>query len=204
VTNPTTAEKLDLLTHDWVDHLFRYDPESGHLFWKKRPHGDFKNKTTWRRWNHRWADRRAGRDKLVNRYIYRVIVIPLPEGQGYVAMVAARVIVFLHQKRWPSQSVTYRDKNRLNTKLGNLVEASKSEVGHNRRTSPSISGFPGVSYMVSMKQWRVCIRVDGKYIYGGCFKTLAEAVTRRRELKAQHHRFEDDEPSELMTSNPAP
>jgi len=73
-----------------------------------------------------------------------------------------------------------KDDNRIE----NLRAATKAQNGYNRA---GFSDSKNVSYRKDSKNWRVCMKVDGKYRSFGSYKDkeLAELVA--YEARAKHH-----------------
>jgi len=65
--------------------------------------------------------------------------------------------------------------------------ASRSEQKHNSGVyRNSCSGFRGVSWNTSDSVWVVRLWKNSRYIYGGRFKTLLDAVSKRIELEKEY------------------
>ena len=95
--------------------IFRYDPETGFLYWRHNKMG-------------RQHGKPAGHQSK-NGYI-RVML-------DYRMYLAHRVIWLLSHKEWPSQHIDHIDGNPANNKLENLRDVSRSTNllnNHIRRT----------------------------------------------------------------------
>lgn len=78
------------------------------------------------------------------------------------------------------------DRDRLNNKRSNLRAVTHSFNLHNRGAQRNNrTGHPGVVYRDQFKTYRAQIKVMGKMIHIGSFKTLESAVKARTEAKAE-------------------
>lgn len=83
---------------------FRYDPNTGHLYWKKGKDGRQLHKPA----GH--ADRTGYRRVMINYKMY----------------LAHRLIWLLHYGEWPKQHIDHIDGNPGNNRLENLRDVSRS------------------------------------------------------------------------------
>lgn len=73
--------------------------------------------------------------------------------------------------------VDHADGDKLNNRLGNLREASRSENGANSRVYRSNrSGFKGVFWDNFAKKWRADTNFNGKKVFLGRFDTKEQAA----------------------------
>ena len=80
------------------------------------------------------------------------------------------------------------DNRKRNLRIVTHADNQKNVPSTNKKNT---SGRVGVSYRGNYKgeknnPWQARIRVKGKLIYGGNFKTFEEAVKRREELEKQY------------------
>lgn len=84
--------------------------------------------------------------------------------------------------------IDHVDRNGLNCRRKNLRLASPSQNMMNRGApSNNASGVKGVSWNKRDRRWDASIRVDGKLIHLGYFKTLDEAEAARIAGEAEHY-----------------
>ena len=132
-----------------VKDIFEYDPETGIVIWKKHP--KLKGK---RAGSHR-PDRQGYRLRFTH------------EGTKYNIQMA-RVIWYLQTGEDPGDlNIDHIDRNRNNNVWTNLRLVSQQINCFNR------SGVKG--YCRNRNRWRVDIRMYGKSIAHGSFKTEEEA-----------------------------
>lgn len=101
---------------------------------------------------------------------YAARAIPISEGGGKILM---HRLLFDFPK---GMSIDHIDGDGLNNCRANLRLATHAENMRNRgRQKNNSSGFKGVFWDDSSKQWMSRIKVEGRPIYLGLFSTPAEA-----------------------------
>lgn len=99
-----------------------------------------------------------------------------------------RLVWFAVHKKWPAEELDHINGDRADDRIENLREASKAQNMWNAKTPvTNVSGRKGVSWYEPRKCWRVTIRVNGKPIYGGKFKSLEAAKGARERLEKKYH-----------------
>jgi len=77
---------------------------------------------------------------------------------------------------WPNHDIDHFNGNRTDNKWNNLRKASRAENCQNRQVqSRTKSNIKGIHWREDAKKWRAFIRVDGKLIHLGYFKSKDEA-----------------------------
>lgn len=153
--------------------LFRYDADSGRLFWKI----DVMNAR---------AGDEAGTITGKDGYaFYRNIVL---FGVRYKAH---RLIWFMHHGEWPKHHIDHIDGNGLNNRMENLREATASQNMMNTRLrSDNTSGVKGVSFDKSKGKWHAYININRKRKNIGYFDTFEEAKQMREKyVQLSHNDF---------------
>jgi hypothetical protein len=153
----------DLPSIDWLRQLFRYEPETGKLFWRDsgaeafpraHPRGYYEGKLPGRR--ETWKSH--------------------------------RVIWALQTGAWPSQAIDHIDGNPSNNRWDNLREATLSQNQHNQRLSvANTSGIKGVSWHKTYKKWVASIRANGRKVHLGYFREKEVAAEVVRSARAELH-----------------
>lgn len=88
---------------------------------------------------------------------------------------------------WPEQLVDHKDRVKTNNSWRNLRLSDHSRNGMNAGVrSRNKSGATGVFHRKKTANWEASIRVSGKRIYLGKFKTFDEAVQARRVAEIGH------------------
>ena len=98
-----------------------------------------------------------------------------------------RLIFLMHHGYLPKQ-VDHSDNDKLNNRIENLREASKSENNWNSTTrSDNTSGYKGVSFNKRCGRWHVQVKRSGKKYSGGYHDTAEEANEAARALREKLH-----------------
>jgi hypothetical protein len=162
------------------NQLLTYDPDTGYLYWKERRYEDFPNSKPYDvdRWNTKYAGNRAFKKVMSSGYYSGKIF-------GRVQL-AHRVIWKLHNKQWPKGEIDHVDGNKLNNRLYNLRDVSRSKNSRNKALFlNNQSGFPGV-FKTKSGRWRVKINGGSNYVNLGMFDTFEEAVQCRKEAEIKY------------------
>jgi hypothetical protein len=159
----------DRVSPDKLRQLLRYDPETGALYWRARPDDMFGTVAKSRRWNTRYADKRAFTALDKDGYLIGTVL-----GSGHRAQRVAWAIAFGAR---PSAEVDHIDRDRVNNRLSNLREASRRENNLNTRSrSGTTSQYRGVKRRASAAKWIAQIQIDGRKEHLGTFADEAEAA----------------------------
>lgn len=153
--------------------IFRYDPETGVLYWRARsedlfsdtPRRSRQRNAVW--WNGRFAEKRACKSDSHKGYL-RV-------GVFGVEYPAHRIVWALNTGTWPSGALDHVDGNKTNNRMSNLRIATVSENNRNRAAFGK-SKFRGVSWRSRQNTWVAAIKLDGKTEFLGLFKAEEEAA----------------------------
>ncbi len=174
-------------------NLLEYSPDTGKLFWKRRPVEMFKGGSTGgaesacARWNSRWAGKEAFTANHGNG----------PHGTGYRSgrifygrHLAHRVIWAMETGAWPKHDIDHEDHDRANNRFNNLREATRSENCKNQTMrSTNTSGFMGVYWDKHNRNWAASICSNGKRHHLGTFTDKKDAIDARvgAEIKYGYH-----------------
>lgn len=174
--------KENSITCEFVRKVLDYDPESGILLWRERQKQDFKRSYEFKRWNSRYAGKKAGtisNPKRGTPYL-RVKL----NGKTYEAH---RLIWFYMTDEWPLHEIDHRDSDGLNNRWLNLRNATDQQNCANRSVrSDNSLGIKGVYFDKESRRYRAEIQVSGRKIYLGRFDTPEEG-SRAYMAAAAHH-----------------
>lgn len=157
-----------MLTFDQAHELFRYNDETGKLYWKV-------NRTR------KAAGREAGWTNKHGRTYYRRVEV---DGKAYQVH---RVIWLMIYGRWPFIGIDHRDGNGLNNRRYNIREATCDINLHNARMyRTNKSGVTGVYYDRSRQKWRAEVTSNQKTTHIGRFNDITEAEKARKQAAREH------------------
>lgn len=137
-----------------LHELLSYDSETGAFFWKYRHLKYCPSETQQKRWNTRYANKKAdsARDKLRG---YRKLCIL---GQTYAAH---RVAWAMHYGEWPGCVIDHIDGNPANNEIANLRAVDHVINARNRAVTDSNQcGIMGVRWDGKREKWRVSVSTD--------------------------------------------
>lgn len=159
-------------------YLLEYDPDSGKLFWLYRSREYFESFRDFQWWNKTFGGTEALNYTKHNGYKEGTI--------GSSPYLAHRVIWFLMTETWPNQ-IDHINGDKSDNRWVNLRNVCQQENGMNqKRSSLSTSGRTGVNYHKPSKRWRAIIKVNGKRIHLGSFRTFSDAVKCREDAEIKY------------------
>lgn len=138
---------------DEIRKNFRYEPDTGFLFWTEHAHRSVKNKQA------------KTRDRL------GYIDVPF-KGKK---LKAHRIAWFLTYGNWPNQMIDHIDGNPSNNAINNLRDVSNQVNQCNRKKARSDSKSGLIGALPYKGKWRSQIRRNGVVHYLGFFDTAVEA-----------------------------
>jgi hypothetical protein len=150
---------------DVLRSLFRYNPETGDIFWISPGKGKIKKKA-------------AGTQELSG---YKGIVI---NGKRIRAHIIAWA---LYHNRWPADQLDHINGIKNDNRIANLREATNRQNGKNLKIkSNNTSGTTGVGYDKINDKWRATIKVDGRQISLGRFVKIEDAIRARKHAEIKY------------------
>lgn len=118
----------------------------------------------------------------------------VPNRRTFYAMTRFKVshgkyrTVRMHQMLIEGKPIDHKDGNGLNNQKSNLRSSTPQQNNFNTPpTSRNKSGYKGVHLSNWGTSYVACIRVSGKLIHGGSFKTAVEAAKKYNEMAMVHH-----------------
>lgn len=161
----------------YLQECFRYEADTGKLFWRSRPVTHFKRGFSFNRWNATHAGKEITNLGGGKKPYIRV-------GLNKTIFLAHRIIFKLLHNYEPV-FVDHIDGNTLNNKPENL-RAATSSINNKNRGMPctNTSGVTGVSWNTKEKKWRACISINNKTKHLGRYDSLEEA--KKAYVSAKH------------------
>jgi len=160
----------------FLRECFDCDPATGSLRWRERPRSHFPHEGRWRYFNRRYANTESG-SRDANGY--RVVSLTF---EGKLARYYQHHIVWaLTKDEWP-KNLDHYDGDTANNRIDNLFEADHSENDQNldRRIA-------GATFRPHKHRWYARIKIDGKLIHLGAYKTKEEAHQAYLDAKKKYH-----------------
>src|SRR5215471_135388 len=163
------SKERPLPSRDELNRVFRYEPRTGKLFWKKRPRHMFTEEIRYRAWNGKYAGREA-LTTLCNAHLRGIYA-----GQW---VYAHRIIWKLKTGEEPPE-IDHINGNPADNRWENLRAASRAINNRNQpRRRDNVSGVTGVT--TRGERWIAQIMDRGQVRHIGVYDTKAEAIAARR------------------------
>jgi hypothetical protein len=170
--------------------LISYDAKTGQFYWKPRNsktvnHEDIKVcDYIAKNWNTRFANKKAF--ESVSKRGYNVAVIFNKKHYAH------RVAWAMHYGKWPTDEIDHINGDRLDNRIENLREVSRTENSRNLcRQNRNKTGVIGVWWDQSRNKYQAYIRVNGKRHHLGRFDSLEDAA-KARECAARDFGFHEN------------
>lgn len=159
----------------YVCQYLDYNPLDGTFLWKERPLEMFKTIEDQRSWNTQHAGKHAG---TFNQGYIQINIL------GDVVL-AHRLAWLVYYGAWPSMTIDHINGIRHDNRIENLRCVTISEQRKNSsRAAKNSTGVMGVRW--TRNAYQVEIGVDGKNIYLGRFKSLAQAAAARKAAEVKY------------------
>jgi len=153
-------------TIERLKQMFRYDPDSGDIFWIEKGKGKIKKQA-------------AGTTELGG---YKGIMIDGKRIRSH------RIAWALFYGEWPEDQIDHINGIKSDNRIENLRKASNSQNGKNLPIkSNNTSGCPGVCFDKINNKWRAMIKVNYKTINLGRFIDFADAVSARKNAEIKYY-----------------
>lgn len=167
----------EIPTPETLRQLLRYEAETGKLFWLPRRQEMFSSVQAWHAWNTKYANKE----------------ITGLDGKGYLRLaifearyIAHRVAWAIHYGEWPKQHIDHLNGCKTDNRIENLRDCNNSINHRNqRRSAKNTSGVTGVRWEGERKRWSARIKVEGKEVHLGRYRTIEEAADARRKASAR-------------------
>lgn len=153
--NMPRITKKAVPTQEYLLSVLDYDPDTGHLHWKRKQTDMGRDA----RFNTLYAGKRAGCVSFIKATNYKYEKIALL-GFGYPA---SRIIwIMIHGSVPDDKILDHANGNSLDNRLHNLQLVTHQQNNHNRRKKKkSVTGYKGV-HKAPHGKFRASLVVDGK------------------------------------------
>lgn len=175
--------KKDLPDIETLRQLFRYDPETGKLYWRERTpemcsHARYPLRAS-SYFNSNYANKEAG---FIDNQKYLSVEL-------FGRYIGGHILCFaIHHGYVPKKEIDHINGIKSDNRILNLREATDSQQQINKNLLPSnTSGYKGVYKYGRSGKWRARIYINNKAHNFGCFNTLEEAVDARRQAEIKYH-----------------
>lgn len=164
--------------------ILRYDAESGKLFWLTRRPDLFKDgrqakEHSCAKWNTLFAGKEAF--TATNRQGYKCGAIFDRQYKAH------RIAWALYHGIAPEGQIDHIDGDRTNNRISNLRDVTNKE---NSRSAcipkNNTTGYMGVSFTAGRGMYRASIKVDGRQLFLGYWKTAEEASNAYTAARDSH------------------
>ena len=153
----------DLITHELLTSLLKYEPSTGQFYWLSR-RGPAKKGSV------------AG-SMNEDRYVHICLNFRLYK--------AHRLVWFYVHGVWPDNYIDHIDGDGKNNRIDNLRDVNQSHNMQNQKRAGknSKSGHLGVCWCKKRKRWRAHIKIERKPISLGYFSEINDAVASRKSAE---------------------
>lgn len=164
--------------------LLRLDEVTGKLYFKERPEELFSSERqpahiSCSSWNAKYANKEAMNTKQGMGYLHGALM-----GEK---VLAHRAVYAISNNEWPKGEVDHINGIKTDNRPENLRATShETNMRNQRLRKTNTSGFNGVSYNKSRKQYEVYIYANGRKTNLGRFATLDEAIEAREVANKEH------------------
>lgn len=169
------------VTPDLVRQLLDYDPSTGIFVWRPRGREHFKSDRSWKTWNTRYANKRAGRVWTNTKAGYQCREIAIHRrlyGEHRLAW------MWMTDDPLPEQ-IDHKNRDGRDNRWDNLRASSSAENGRNQsRHRTNTSGFVGVAWDKRAGRWQSRCMVNGKVKHLGYFDAVDDAAKASIEFRA--------------------
>lgn len=173
---------------EYLSQCFKYDAETGLLFWRARPIEHFKNERGFKCFNAQKTGKPAG------------CISEHGGGKYYKVRLNKTKLYFSHRVIWEmhhgeipqGMDIDHKDGNGLNNRLDNIRIVTKSGNMKNRRIGVhNKSGYHGINWVPRLSKWVAQITSDGVTTNVGTFSNFSDAFDARKDAEVKLGFFEN-------------
>lgn len=154
----------------------RYEPDTGFLFWRRRPRSHFTDSNRMNAFNNRFAGKR-----ITSRASGYIVF----ETMGF-SLRGHRVAWFLQTGDFPTGFIDHINHDRSDNRWVNIRQVTPAENTRNTNLyRTNSSGISGVNWSGRDRRWHASISIKGKNTYIGSFEYFWDACCARKSVEAQ-------------------
>lgn len=170
-----------LPSKEYLEECFTYEPETGLLYWKKRPLKHFKYSKfptiECNRFNNRYFNKEALNS--INRYGYKVSSL---NGK----CVRAHRVIWKLITGIDAEILDHIDGDKTNNRIQNLRNVTQIDNQKNqKRYITNMSGTTGVFWNTRVQKWQAFINKERNKKHLGYFDNFEEAVDTRKKAEVE-------------------
>ncbi|MNK14312.1 hypothetical protein D3C87_324170 [compost metagenome] len=167
-----------LPSQEYLQECFRYDLETGKLYWKQRPPEHFKTIRGWKTFNSQFPGKVALNSPGVRGY--------LTGSLNDIRVYAHRVIYKLLTGEEPN-TIDHEYGITCDNKFQSITNGSQTKNMRNqKKRKDNSSGVTGVYWLKRDKCWIAKINNEGKSITLGYFKNKEDAIDTRKQAEVEY------------------
>jgi Ca2+-binding RTX toxin-like protein len=171
-------KKLPIPDQSVLHQLLDYDPDTGKLYWKTRDESLFVSRSAMLTWNKRFAGKEAFTPIGSDGY---------KRGTLNYKMFLAHRVIFKYLHGYDPDQVDHDDKDTLNNRAYNLIDATATTNSRNsKKYTSNSSGNVGVYLDTDRNKWIASITVNYKPIFLGRFDDKDDAIQARKAAELQY------------------
>lgn len=159
---------MKIFSQEYLKECFDYDSLSGHIKWNYRPLSHFKDERSMKKWNTRYAGKKAGyKAKVYGNDTLEYWRVSL-DNHSY----DAHKLIWVWWYGSYTTLIDHIDGFGTNNSITNLRELSYSKnIRKGKTQRNNTSGYKGVSYRRDTNKWSVRMKVGEKYKTLGSYDT---------------------------------
>lgn len=167
-----------LPTKEYLEECFTYDPETGLLYWKRRPRNHFKFERDFNGWNTKYSGK---------------VALNMLTKAGYLKGTLDGIKVYTHRVIWKlcrgtePEEVLHENGNKSDNRICKLSGATHAEnMRDQKKPKNNSSGCTGVYWNRDRNKWHARIHVKGKNKNLGFYTNINDAVAVRKAAEVQY------------------
>lgn len=170
----SSLEVMRLLSREFLEEVFRYDPGTGKIYWQTRPPEHFSLSRAWKRFNTQYAGREVGSLGCGDYLVMNLNVGGVPH---HISL--HHLVWKLHDRKFePGKVLDHINRDRTDNRIENLRSVTRSENARNSTRRVTFSSGQRCIYKKGSR-WQVVVNHPDKRGSLGTFATVEEAVAAR-------------------------